>query len=104
MGAAPESRLFRTTFGRKLRADWRNLFARTLMENTAMKSVYIEAHGGTEVLTYGDQPDPVTDHGDVKIRVKATALNRLDLYTRDGGRGLEPVSYTHLTLPTTPYV
>ncbi len=54
-----------------------------------MKSVYIEAHGGTEVLTYGDQPEPVTDHGDVKIRVKATALNRLDLYTRDGGRGLE---------------
>ena len=22
----------------------------------------------------------------------------------DGGRGLRPVSYTHLTLPTTPYV
>ena len=54
-----------------------------------MKAVYIEAHGGTEVLTYGDQPDPEVNAGDVKIRVKATALNRLDLYTRDGGRGLE---------------
>ena len=54
-----------------------------------MKAVYIEAHGGTEVLTYGDQPDPEVTAGDVKIRVKDTALNRLDLYTRDGGRGLE---------------
>ena len=84
MGAAPKSRLFRTTFGRKLRADWRNLFARTLMENTAMKSVYIEAHGGTEVLTYGDQPDPVTDHGDVKIRVKACLLYTSSEPTRLG--------------------
>ena len=54
-----------------------------------MKAVYIEAHGGTEVLTYGDQPDPEVQPVEVKIRVKATALNRLDLYTRDGGRGLE---------------
>ena len=54
-----------------------------------MKAVYIEAHGGPEVLTYGDRPEPQVQAGEVKIRVKATALNRLDLYTRDGGRGLE---------------
>ena len=54
-----------------------------------MKAVYIEAHGGPEVLTYGDRPEPQAQAGEVKIRVKATALNRLDLYTRDGGRGLE---------------
>ncbi len=54
-----------------------------------MKAVYIEAHGGPEVLTYGERPEPQVQAGEVKIRVKATALNRLDLYTRDGGRGLE---------------
>ena len=54
-----------------------------------MKAVYIEAHGGHEVLTYGDRPEPQVQAGEVKIRVKATALNRLDLYIRDGGRGLE---------------
>ncbi len=54
-----------------------------------MKAVYIEAHGGTEVLTYGDRPDPEVKAGKVKIKVRATALNRLDLYTREGGRGLE---------------
>ena len=54
-----------------------------------MQAVYIEAHGGPDVLTYGERPEPQVQAGEVKIRVKATALNRLDLYTRDGGRGLE---------------
>ncbi len=54
-----------------------------------MKAVYIEAQGGPEVLTYGDRPEPEAQAGEVKIKVKATALNRLDLYTRAGGRGLD---------------
>ncbi len=54
-----------------------------------MQAVYIEAHGGPEVLTLGERPEPQVQAGEVKIRVKTTALNRLDLYTRDGGRGLE---------------
>ncbi len=53
-----------------------------------MQAVYIEAHGGPEALTYGERPEPQVQLGEVKIRVKATALNRLDLYTREGGRGL----------------
>ena len=54
-----------------------------------MQAVYIEAHGGPEVLTYGERPEPQVQADEVKIKVRATALNRLDLYTRDGGRGLE---------------
>ena len=53
-----------------------------------MQAVYIEAHGGPEVLTYGERPEPEIEPQEVKIRVRATALNRLDLYTREGGRGL----------------
>ena len=53
-----------------------------------MKAVYIEAHGGTEALVYGDCPEPEAGPGEVKIQVRASALNRLDLYTRAGGRGL----------------
>ena len=53
-----------------------------------MKAIYIEAHGGSESLVYGERPEPEAGPGEVKIRVRATALNRLDLYTRAGGRGL----------------
>ena len=39
-----------------------------------MKAVYIREHGGREVLTYGDMPDPVIGPNDVKIRVRACAV------------------------------
>ena len=52
-----------------------------------MKAVYITEHGGVDVLTYGDLPEPEIGAGEVKIRVRACALNRLDLYTRAGVRG-----------------
>ena len=53
-----------------------------------MQAIYIESHGGPEVLTYGERPEPAIQAQEVKIRVGAAALNRLDLYTREGGRGL----------------
>ena len=53
-----------------------------------MQAVYIESHGGPEVLTYGERPEPEIEPHQVKVRVQAAALNRLDLYTREGGRGL----------------
>ncbi len=53
-----------------------------------MKAVYIEAHGGPEALTYGERPEPEAQPGEVQVQVRAAALNRLDLYTRSGGRGL----------------
>ena len=54
-----------------------------------MKAIYIDAHGGPEVLTYGDRPEPTMGPNDVKVQVGAAALNRLDLYTRAGDRGLQ---------------
>ena len=54
-----------------------------------MKAVYIEAHGDVGVLQYGDRPDPDPGPSDVVVRVGASALNRLDIFTREGQRGLE---------------
>ncbi len=53
-----------------------------------MRAVYIEAHGGPEVLTHAERPEPAAQPHQVKIQVGASSLNRLDLYTRNGDRGL----------------
>ncbi len=52
-----------------------------------MKAVYIREHGGRDVLTYGDMPDPVIGPNDVKVRVRACSVNRVDVFTRLGVRG-----------------
>lgn len=51
-----------------------------------MKAVSIERHGGPEVLTFGERPDPVPGPGEVRVRVAACALNHLDLWVRQGAR------------------
>ena len=52
-----------------------------------MKAVYMTEHGGADVLQYGDLPEPQIGSNDVKVRVRAASLNRLDVYTRAGVRG-----------------
>ena len=52
-----------------------------------MKAVFMTEHGDTDVLQYGDMPEPEIGPNDVKVRVHAASLNRLDVYTRSGVRG-----------------
>ena len=52
-----------------------------------MKAVYVEQVGPPEALIYGDQPEPTPGPNDVKIRVRATSLNRLDVFMREGSHG-----------------
>jgi NADPH:quinone reductase-like Zn-dependent oxidoreductase len=54
-----------------------------------MKALYFEEHGELDVLRYGDVPDPETGPGQVKVRVRATALNYLDIWVRRGWPGLK---------------
>ena len=62
-----------------------------------MKAVYITEHGGTEVLTYGDRPEPDPGPNEVKVSVKAAGINRLDLFTRLGVRGTRlPLQEPHV--------
>ncbi len=48
-----------------------------------MKTVFIEKQGELRVLKYGDLPKPKPKKGEVLIRVKAAALNHLDLHLRN---------------------
>jgi NADPH:quinone reductase-like Zn-dependent oxidoreductase len=49
-----------------------------------MKAVRFHGHGGPEVLQYEDAPDPSPNADEALVRVKACALNRLDIWARDG--------------------
>lgn len=53
-----------------------------------MKAARFHGHGGPGVLRYEEAPDPDTAPGRVIVRVRACALNHLDLWQR---RGLERV-------------
>ena len=54
-----------------------------------MKAVRFHAHGDPGVLRYEEAPDPECRAGQVLVRVRACALNHLDLWQR---RGLERVT------------
>jgi 2-desacetyl-2-hydroxyethyl bacteriochlorophyllide A dehydrogenase len=49
-----------------------------------MKAVLFRAHGGPDKLSYEDLPTPTIGPEDVLVRVKACALNHLDIWVRQG--------------------
>jgi NADPH:quinone reductase-like Zn-dependent oxidoreductase len=53
-----------------------------------VKAILFHQHGGPEVLKYTDAPDPVVRANEVLVRVKACALNHLDLWVRRGIPGV----------------
>ncbi|HTK96003.1 MAG TPA: zinc-binding dehydrogenase [Terriglobales bacterium] len=54
-----------------------------------MKAVRFHEFGGPEVLKYEDVPEPQTRKDQVLIKVKACALNHLDLWIRKGLPGVK---------------
>lgn len=61
-----------------------------------MKAVIFREHGGPEKLVYGEVPKPVIGPGEVLIRVKACALNHLDIWIRQGNPSY-PISLPHIS-------
>jgi NADPH:quinone reductase-like Zn-dependent oxidoreductase len=53
-----------------------------------MKAARFHEHGGPNVFRYEDAPDPVSRPGTAIVRVRACALNHLDIWER---RGIERV-------------
>ena len=49
-----------------------------------MKAIAFSKHGGPEVLESVTLPDPQPKAREVRVRVKAVALNHLDVFTRKG--------------------
>ena len=54
-----------------------------------MKAARIHQHGGVEVLVYEEIPEPRIKANEVLVRVRAGALNRLDLFVRAGIPGMK---------------
>jgi NADPH:quinone reductase-like Zn-dependent oxidoreductase len=55
-----------------------------------VRAIVMREHGGPEVLREEDFPDPVPRPGEALVRVRACALNHLDLWTRKGQAGRGP--------------
>ena len=54
-----------------------------------MKAVIFSEHGRTDVLRYTDVPEPAIGARDVLVRVRACALNHLDIWVRGGMPGVK---------------
>lgn len=54
-----------------------------------MKAVLFHTHGGADVLRYEEAPDPILREDEVLVRVRACALNHLDLWVRRGLPGIK---------------
>lgn len=54
-----------------------------------MKALFFNEHGGPENLQFGEQAMPEVGRRDVLIKVKACALNRLDLWVLEGWPALK---------------
>jgi NADPH:quinone reductase-like Zn-dependent oxidoreductase len=61
-----------------------------------MRAVIIEQHGGPEVVKVAEIATPEPGRGQVRVRVRASALNHLDLWVRRGLPGLPP-SFPHIS-------
>jgi len=61
-----------------------------------VKAIRIHELGGPEVLHYEDAPDPVPGPGEVLVRVRAAALNRLDIWNRGGLPGRRQPQMPHI--------
>ncbi len=61
-----------------------------------MKAVMFHEFGGAEKLRYEDAPEPKISETEAVIRVKACALNHLDIWARGGTRG-EKIPMPHIS-------
>jgi NADPH:quinone reductase-like Zn-dependent oxidoreductase len=59
-----------------------------------MKAILVREHGGTDKLEKTEVPDPELQSGEAIVRVRAVALNHLDIWVRRGGPAFK-LEYPH---------
>jgi NADPH:quinone reductase-like Zn-dependent oxidoreductase len=64
-------------------------------EGAMMKAVIFREHGGIDKLEYADVPEPRISTDEVLVRVRACALNHLDIWVRQG-LGM-PIEMPHIS-------
>ncbi|MEM9041879.1 MAG: alcohol dehydrogenase catalytic domain-containing protein, partial [Actinomycetota bacterium] len=62
-----------------------------------MRAARYTEHGGPDVLTVVDVPDPEPGPGDVVVSVEAASLNRLDVVQRNGWFTLDGFTLPHIS-------
>ena len=60
-----------------------------------MKAARYYKTGGPEVIQFEDVPDPKAGIGEAVVRVRAAAINRLDIFLRSGASGMPGFSMPH---------
>jgi NADPH:quinone reductase-like Zn-dependent oxidoreductase len=61
-----------------------------------MKAMLLKAHGGVDMLRYGEAPDPVAGPGEVVVDVHAASVNGADPKVRRGGGNYTLSQFPHI--------
>lgn len=61
-----------------------------------MKAARYHQTGKPDVIRYEDVPDPVPQPGEVLLKVRAAALNRLDVFLRSGATSMPGFTLPHI--------
>jgi NADPH:quinone reductase-like Zn-dependent oxidoreductase len=61
-----------------------------------MKAILLTGHGGTEMMRYGDAPDPTPGPGEVVIDIHAASVNGADPKVRRGGGRYTLQKFPHI--------
>lgn len=67
-----------------------------------MRAVVLRSHGGPEVLGIEEVSEPIPGPDEVRVRIRATALNRADVLQRMGGYA-DPRPHVSLEIPGLEY-
>jgi NADPH:quinone reductase len=55
-----------------------------------MKAIQVQKHGGPEVLSLADVPQPAPKAGEVLVKIAASGVNFIDVYLREGRYPAQP--------------
>jgi len=61
-----------------------------------MKAILLTGHGGTDLMHYGDAPDPVAGAGELVVDIHAASINGADPKVRRGAGAYQLTKFPHI--------